>query len=171
MQFFRVSFSPIAQILFVNTPHWWKWASLLKNTVAKDGICCWISRHCFLRVHRFQWVGASLTFCKDAFLNPISELFVCFDPKYWEPALVSLLNAWEIIALYLIVSLLQWFLEFLSSAAGHLFSSCGLIQYSWSLKPIPRLNYAEAQGLSIENWNAIGKLVAWTWSILFRGMS
>ena len=48
------------------------------------------------------------------------------------------------------LSLLQWFLKFLPSARGHLFSSCELIHCSWSLKPNSSLNYAEELGISIE---------------------
>ena len=48
-----------------------------------------------------QCVGASLTFCKNAFLNQIPEFFVRFDPKYLEQAHVSLLNAWENVARHL----------------------------------------------------------------------
>ena len=142
MQFLRISFNPITKICFLTSPHRWKWTLSLKNTVANDEICCCISRHSSLRVQFVQWIGASLTFYMDAFfLNKISELFVSFDPKYWEPAHVSLLNAWETVARHL--SLIQWFLEILPSTRGHLFFSSELIQCSWSLKPISRLNYAE----------------------------
>ena len=70
------------------------------------------------------WVGASLSFCKDAFINQASELFVRFEPAH-----VSLLNAWETVAQHL--SLLQWFLElFTERAWSHVFFSFELIQFS-----------------------------------------
>ena len=45
--------------------------------------------------------------------------------------------------------------------------SCEFIKCSWCWKPISKLNYAQAQGLSLEDWSAIEKLAAWTWWILF----
>ena len=49
--------------------------------------------------------------------------------------------------------------------------SCEFIQWSWSLKPISKLKYTQAQCLFIEYWSAIEKLGAWMWWILFWGLA
>ena len=95
-----------------------------------------------------QWVGALLKFCRDVFLNQISELFVRFNPKFWEPAHVSFEQVGNCCTAKLFIA--SMVSRVLTESAWPTVFFLRADPLFLKFETLTRLNYADEQGLSLE---------------------